>query len=52
MLGQAQPLGEKEVEKLHEVRQRYNHSAPARKAVGGNGLEAEGNAEKTVSSQG
>ena len=51
MLGQAQPLGEKEVEKLHEVRQRYNHSAPTRKAVTGNGLEAEGKAEKTASSQ-
>jgi len=49
MLGQAQPLGAKEVEKLHEVRQRYNHSAPTRKAVAGNGLEAEGKAEKTVS---
>ena len=52
MLGQAQPLGEKEVEKLHEVRQRYNHSVPTRKAVGGNGLEAEGAAEKTASRQG
>jgi L-fuculose-phosphate aldolase len=50
MLGQAQPLGEKEVEKLHEVRQRYNHSAPTRKAVGGNGLEADSKSEKTVSS--
>jgi L-fuculose-phosphate aldolase len=30
MLGQAQPLGEKEVEKLHEVRLRYNHAAPRR----------------------
>ncbi|MFZ1917852.1 MAG: class II aldolase/adducin family protein [Terriglobales bacterium] len=52
MLGQAQPLGEKEVEKLHEVRQRYNHSVPARKAVGGNGLEAEGKSEQTASRQG
>src|SRR5208283_4082691 len=52
MLGQAQPLGEKEVEKLHEVRQRYNHSAPTRKAVAGNGLEADSKTEKTVSRQG
>ena len=50
-LGQAQPLGEKEVEKLHEVRQRYNHSVPTRKAVGGNCLEADSKAEKTASSQ-
>jgi L-fuculose-phosphate aldolase len=48
MLGQAQPLGEKEVEKLHEVRQRYNHSIPARKAVAGNGLEVKGKAENTA----
>ncbi len=51
MLGQAQPLGEKEVEKLHEVRQRYNHSMPTRK-VAGNGIEAEAKAEKAASRQG
>jgi len=39
MLGHAQPLGEKEVEKLHEVRQRYNHAAPTRRAVAGSGIE-------------
>src|SRR5271157_4051581 len=31
LLGNEQPLGEKEVEKLNEVRHRYNNSAPARK---------------------
>jgi L-fuculose-phosphate aldolase len=51
MLGQAQPLGEKEVEKLHEVRQRYNHLASTRKAVAGDGLEASGEAEETASSR-
>ncbi len=51
MLGQAQPLGEKEVEKLHEVRQRYNHSMPTRK-VAGNGIEAEAKAEKAACRQG
>jgi len=33
MLGQAQPLGEKEVEKLNEVRLRYNHAADGRRPV-------------------
>jgi L-fuculose-phosphate aldolase len=33
LLGQAQPLGEKEVEKLNEVRLRYNHSGAARRPV-------------------
>jgi len=51
MLGQAQPLGEKEVEKLHEVRQRYNHTGPTRKAAAGNGIEAAAEAEKTASRQ-
>jgi len=38
MLGKAQPLGEKEVEKLHEVRQRYNGVLP-RMPVAGEALE-------------
>jgi len=38
LLGRAQPLGEKEVEKLHEVRHRYN-SAPSRRPVASDGLE-------------
>ena len=51
MLGQAQPLGEKEVEKLHEVRQRYNPSAAVRRPVAGNGAGTPSGAEKTVSSR-
>jgi L-fuculose-phosphate aldolase len=50
MLGHAQPLGEKEVEKLNEVRLKYNHSA-MRRPVAGNGLGTETAAEKTVSSR-
>ena len=43
LLGNEQPLGEKEVEKLHEVRHRYNgggSSAPSRKPVAGDDLRA------------
>jgi len=48
MLGQAQPLGEKEVEKLHEVRLRYNHSATARRPVAADSLEGAGEEEKAA----
>jgi L-fuculose-phosphate aldolase len=44
LLGNEQPLGEKEVEKLHEVRHRYNGggtSAPPRKPVAGDDLRAD-----------
>jgi L-fuculose-phosphate aldolase len=41
MLGHAQPLGEKEVEKLNEVRLRNNHSGSARKPVAEEELESE-----------
>jgi len=51
MLGQAQPLGEKEVEKLNEVRQRYNHRPLTRGPVGGNGSRAESEEERTASSR-
>ncbi|MGB9236663.1 MAG: class II aldolase/adducin family protein [Terriglobales bacterium] len=51
MLGQAQPLGEQEVQKLNEVRQRYNHTPPPPRPVGGNGAQAQGEAEKTASSR-
>lgn len=51
LLGHAQPLGEKEVEKLHEVRLRYNHIAPARRPVAGDGLEEDGEPEKTAGSR-
>jgi len=51
MLGRAQPLGEKEVEKLNEVRHRYNHSAPARRPVIGDGFETHADSEQTISTQ-
>jgi len=41
LLGRAQPLGEKELEKLNEVRHRYNHSAPARRPVASDGVESD-----------
>jgi L-fuculose-phosphate aldolase len=44
LLGNAQPLGEKEVEKLHEVRHRYNGGATAaapRRPVAGDDLQAD-----------
>jgi len=45
LLGNEQPLGEKEVEKLHEVRHRYNGGAglgaPLRRPVATDDLEAE-----------
>jgi hypothetical protein len=44
LLGNEQPLGEKEVEKLHEVRHRYNGGAnptPPRRPVAGDNLRAD-----------
>jgi L-fuculose-phosphate aldolase len=44
LLGNEQPLGEKEVEKLHEVRHRYNGGGaptPPRRPVTANGLQAD-----------
>lgn len=49
MLGKAQPLGEKEVAKLHEVRLRYNGLLP-RLPVSGEGLETVGADEKSAPS--
>lgn len=49
LLGQAQPLGEKEVEKLNEVRQRYNHSSGERRPVAE--VEMDSEAEKTAGSR-
>jgi L-fuculose-phosphate aldolase len=48
MLGHAQPLGEKEVEKLHEVRLRYNHSRTARRPVAADSLEGSGEEEQAA----
>ena len=48
MLGQAQPLGEKEVEKLHKVRMRYNHSATERRPVAADSLEGAGEEEQAA----
>jgi L-fuculose-phosphate aldolase len=44
LLGNEQPLGEKEVEKLHEVRHRYNGGgppAPPRRPVAADGLQSD-----------
>jgi len=44
LLGNEQPLGEKEVEKLHEVRHRYNGGgtpAAPRRPVAADGLQAD-----------
>jgi L-fuculose-phosphate aldolase len=51
LLGRAQPLGEKEVEKLHEVRQRYSHAASAHRPMAGTGRDGSKITEKTASSQ-
>jgi L-fuculose-phosphate aldolase len=48
MLGQAQPLGEKEVEKLREVRLRYNHCETARRPLIADQLEREGEEEQAT----
>jgi hypothetical protein len=44
LLGNEQPLGEKEVEKLHQVRHRYNGGtapAPPRRPVAADDLQSE-----------
>jgi hypothetical protein len=44
MLGNEQPLGEKEVEKLHEVRHRYNggtNPASSRRPVAADNLQSD-----------
>jgi L-fuculose-phosphate aldolase len=51
MLGHAQPLGEKEVEKLFEVRHRYNNSTPSRTPVVGGGLDAIAESKETATSR-
>jgi L-fuculose-phosphate aldolase len=51
LLGRAQPLGEKEVEKLHEVRQRYSHAASSHRPMAGSGRDGSKMTEKIVSSQ-
>ncbi len=51
LLGRAQPLGEKEVEKLHEVRQRYSHAGSAHRPMAGTGRDGNKITEKTASSQ-
>ena len=48
MLGHAQPLGEKEVEKLNEVRQRYHYATSARRPVAADALEDDGETEKAL----
>jgi L-fuculose-phosphate aldolase len=56
LLGNEQPLGEKEVEKLNEVRHRYNNSSPARRPVAADDLqsddlESENGPKQTASSR-
>ena len=41
LLGNEQPLGEKEVEKLNEVRHRYKNSSPARRPVATDDLQSD-----------
>jgi L-fuculose-phosphate aldolase len=52
LLGQAQPLGEKEVEKLNEVRHRYKNSAPSRRPSATADLESDDEPKETASSRG
>ena len=42
LLGNEQPLGEKEVEKLNEVRHRYNNSSAAPRPVAADDLQSDG----------
>jgi L-fuculose-phosphate aldolase len=49
LLGNAQPLGEKEVEKLNEVRHRYQNSAPSRSPAAD--LESDGEPKETAGSR-
>jgi L-fuculose-phosphate aldolase len=50
-LGHPQPLGEKEVEKLHEARLRYNHSNSARRPVAADSLEPDDESKQTAGSR-
>ena len=53
LLGQAQPLGEKEVEKLNEVRHRYQVlQAPSRRPSATADLESDDEPRETASSRG
>jgi L-fuculose-phosphate aldolase len=54
LLGNEQPLGEKEVEKLHEVRHRYNGgaaSAPPRMSANADDLQSDNEPKETASSR-
>lgn len=51
LLGHAQPLGEKEVEKLNEVRYRYNNSAPTRRPGASDELESDDEPKETAGSR-
>lgn len=51
LLGNAQPLGEKEVEKLYEARHRHNGSSNSRRPVAASGF-SQGEPEETASSRG
>jgi L-fuculose-phosphate aldolase len=51
LLGNEQPLGEKEVEKLHQVRHRYMGGgivAPSRRTVAGDDLQADDESQETA----
>jgi hypothetical protein len=54
LLGNEQPLGEKEVEKLHEVRHRYNGGgmpATSRRPVAVDNLQSDDEAKATADSR-
>jgi L-fuculose-phosphate aldolase len=52
LLGNEQPLGAKEVEKLHEVRHRYNGTAPSpRKPAAADDLQPEADSKETAGSR-
>jgi hypothetical protein len=54
LLGNEQPLGEKEVEKLHEVRHRYNGGAapaPPRMSANADDLQSDDESKETTGSR-
>jgi hypothetical protein len=51
LLGNEQPLGEKEVEKLNEVRHRYKNSSPARRPVAADDLQSDDEPKETADSR-
>jgi L-fuculose-phosphate aldolase len=54
LLGNEQPLGEKEVEKLHEVRHRYNGGGTAtapHRPVAGDDLQSDAEPKETAGSR-